>query len=162
MDLAAITDPVERVAESLRQAGCDSKIFHTEDSIFTVDDASRAVGAPPEQILKSLLLRLDDGAGWALALMSGSNKVHDKKVKRLLSARRVQFGAAEAIKDFSGFEPGGVPPVGYVSQPRTLIDDDLFKYETVWAAGGSDHDLFPISPEELLRVTAGTRADIKK
>jgi prolyl-tRNA editing enzyme YbaK/EbsC (Cys-tRNA(Pro) deacylase) len=162
MDLEAITDPVERVAEFLRQSGCDSKIFRLEDTIFTVDDASRAVGAPPEEILKSMLLRLDDGAEWALALMSGSNRVHDKKIKRALSARKVQFGTAEAIKSFSGFEPGGVPPVGYVSQPRTLLDEDLFKYATVWAAAGDDHDFFPISPEELLRITAGTRADIKK
>ena len=162
MDLNAITDPVGRVAEFLGQSGCDSKIFHTDDTIFTVDDASRAVGAPPEEILKSLLLRLDGGADWALALMSGPNKVHEKKVKRALAARKVQFGTAEAIKNFCGFEPGGVPPVGYAAQPRTLIDEDIFKYRTVWAAAGTDHDFFPISPEELLRITSGTRAYIKK
>ncbi|MDR3331837.1 MAG: YbaK/EbsC family protein [Synergistaceae bacterium] len=162
MDLREISDPVERVAAFLRNSGCDSKIFHTEETIFTVEDASKAVGAPPEEILKSLLFSLDDGAGWALALMSGSNKVHDKKVKRALDVRKAHMGTAEAIKRFSGFEPGGVPPVGYADPPRALLDEDLFKYSTVWAAAGSDHDFFPISPEDLLRITSGTRTDIKK
>ena len=72
------------------------------------------------------------------------------------------MAAAEAIKAFSGFEPGGVPPVGYEKQPKTVLDEDLFKYTTVWSAAGTDHDFFPISPDELLRITGGIKADIKK
>lgn len=157
-----IQDPVERVRFCLREAGCDSKIVHTADTIFTVDDASRAVGAPPEEILKSLLFSVNDGESWALVLMSGSNKVHDKKVKRLLGAKKVRMGAAEAITGFSGFAPGGVPPVGYAKQPTALLDEDLFRYGVVWAAAGTDHDFFPISPDELMCLTSGIRADVKK
>jgi prolyl-tRNA editing enzyme YbaK/EbsC (Cys-tRNA(Pro) deacylase) len=154
-------DPVQKVRAFLSSARCDSKIIHTEETIFTVEDASRAVGAPPEHILKSLLFA--GGGEWALALMSGSNKVHDKKLKRALgSACKVHMAAAEAIKAFSGFEPGGVPPVGYEKQPKTVLDEDLFKYATVWSAAGTDHDFFPISPDELLRITGGIKADIKK
>ena len=155
-------DPVQKVRAFLSSARCDSKIVHTEETIFTVEDASRAVGAPSEHILKSLLFVRDDGT-WALALMSGSNKVHDKKLRRALGAAcKIHMGSAEAIKAFSGFEPGGVPPVGYEKQPKTVLDEDLFKYATVWSAAGTDHDFFPISPQELLRITEGTKADIKK
>jgi prolyl-tRNA editing enzyme YbaK/EbsC (Cys-tRNA(Pro) deacylase) len=161
MDLSQINDPVERVRKFLEAARCDSRIIHTEDTIFTVEDASKAVGAPPEKILKSLLFFIDDSE-WALALMSGSNKVHDKKVKRALEAHKVRMGAPGAITEFSTFAPGGVPPVGYPAQPKTVIDLDIFLYDTVWSAAGTDHDFFPISPEELLRITGGLKADIKK
>jgi prolyl-tRNA editing enzyme YbaK/EbsC (Cys-tRNA(Pro) deacylase) len=154
-------DPVDRVRAFLEKCGLTSRIVHTEETIFTVEDASRTVGAPGEKILKSLLF-LVDGEKWALVLMSGSNKVSDKKVRRALGASKVRMGSAEAIKDFSSFEPGGVPPVGYPEQPKTLLDDDLFRYDTVWAAAGSDHDFFPISPEDLLKITGGVRVDIKK
>jgi prolyl-tRNA editing enzyme YbaK/EbsC (Cys-tRNA(Pro) deacylase) len=154
--------PVQKVRAFLSSARCDAEIVHSEETIFTVEDASRTVGAPPEHILKSLLFVVDD-VEWALALMSGSNKVHDKKLKRALgSARKIRMAAAEAIKAFSGFEPGGVPPVGYEKQPKTVLDEDLFKYGTVWSAAGTDHVFFPISPEELLRITEGIKADIKK
>ena len=52
-------DPVARVRAFLDQAGYAGVIHFTDDTIFTVEDASRAVGAPPEEILKSLLLLVD-------------------------------------------------------------------------------------------------------
>jgi prolyl-tRNA editing enzyme YbaK/EbsC (Cys-tRNA(Pro) deacylase) len=164
MDLAQITDPVEKVKAFLGSVSYDEEIVHTEETIFTVEDASRVVGAPPEEILKSLLFLAETDAGeeWTLALMSGANRVNDKAVRRILGARKVRMGTAEAIRAFSGFEPGGVPPVGYPAQPRTLLDRDLFKYATVWSAAGSDHDVFPISPERLREITGGTAEDIKK
>jgi prolyl-tRNA editing enzyme YbaK/EbsC (Cys-tRNA(Pro) deacylase) len=155
-------NPVEKVRASLGAANCRSEIIHAEETIFTVGDASRTVGAPPEHILKSLLFVIDNGE-WALALMSGPNRVNDKKLKRALGmAGKARMATAEAIKAFSGFEPGGVPPVGYKEQPRTVIDEDLFRYATVWSAAGTDHDFFPISPGELLRITGGMKADIRK
>jgi prolyl-tRNA editing enzyme YbaK/EbsC (Cys-tRNA(Pro) deacylase) len=88
--------------------------------------------------------------------------VHDKKVKRLLDARKIRMGTAGAIRAFCGFEPGGVPPVGYPVQPKTLLDRDLFKYAAVWSAAGSDHDFFPIAPARLMEITGGAVEDVKK
>ena len=136
-------DPIEAVRAFLEEARCDSQIKRTEATIFTVSDASAAVGAPEEEILKSILLRVNHGKSYALALMSGVNKVDTKKV-------------------WSGFRPGGVPPVGYPEQPQTLLDEDLFNYGTVWAAAGTDHAFFPVAPDELLRITGGAKGDIKK
>ena len=161
MGRSCIEDPAGKVKAFLEASGCETRIIHSENTIFTVEDASRTVGVPPEQILKSLLFMTNEGE-WALALMSGSNRVNDKKVKRALGTARVRMGTAEAIKAFSGFEPGGVPPVGYPTPPKALLDADLFLYDVVWSAAGTDHDFFPISPDELLRITGGVRADIKK
>lgn len=155
-------DPIEAVRSYLKEAGCSAQIRETEATIFTVSDASVAVGAPEEKILKSILLRVNHGKSFALALMSGVNRVDTKKVKRLLGASAVSFSDAESCVAWSGFRPGGVPPVGYPQQPPTLLDEELFAYDVVWAAAGTDHAFFPISPEELLRVTGGVRGDIKK
>jgi prolyl-tRNA editing enzyme YbaK/EbsC (Cys-tRNA(Pro) deacylase) len=158
-------DPVANVKKFLHAAGCDAQITHSDESIFTVEDASRAVGAPPEKILKSLLFIAtypDGDERWTLALMSGSNRVSDKKVKRAIGAQKIKMAPADAIAAYSGFAPGGVPPVGYPQQPQTLIDEDLFMYDAAWAAAGTDHDFFPISPQELQSVTGGGVADIKK
>ncbi|MDR3280822.1 MAG: YbaK/EbsC family protein [Synergistaceae bacterium] len=161
MEIDKTADPAEKVRAFLVSSGCDAVITRVEETIFTVDDASRTIGAPPPKILKSMLFFIDDRC-WALALMSGANKVHDKKVKRALGAQKVRMGTAEAIMEFSGFAPGGVPPVGYPEQPTTLLDADLFRHDVVWSAAGTDHDFFPITPDELLRITGGVKADIKK
>ncbi len=155
-------EPVEAVRKYLASVNCKSEIKHTEATIFTVSDASFAVGAPEEEILKSILLRVNHGESRALALMSGVNRVDTKKIRHLLGVQHVSFAQPEECIEWSGFRPGGVPPVGYPEQPVTLLDDDLFKYETVWAAAGTDHAFFPIAPCELLRITGGRREDIKK
>ena len=89
-------DPIEAVRAFLEEARCDSQIKRTEATIFTVSDASAAVGAPEEEILKSILLRVNHGKSYALALMSGVNKVDTKKVKRALGASHVSFAGAAA------------------------------------------------------------------
>ena len=155
-------DPVEAVSSFLSDSGFDGRIFHTEETIFTVSDASSAVGAPEEEILKSILLRVNRGEYFALALMSGVNRVDTKKIKRMLGASHVSFANPEECSEWSGFKPGGVPPVGYPEQPRSFLDEDLFNYSEVWAAAGTDHAFFPIPPAELMRITGGERADIKK
>jgi prolyl-tRNA editing enzyme YbaK/EbsC (Cys-tRNA(Pro) deacylase) len=154
-------DPVEAVSSFLSDSGFDGRIFHTEETIFTVSDAASAVGAPEEEILKSILLRVNRGEYFALALMSGVNRVDTKKIKKILGASHVSFANPEECCEWSGFRPGGVPPVGYPEQPRSLLDEDLFNYSEVWAAAGTDHAFFPISPAELLRITGGEKADIK-
>ena len=154
-------DPVEAVSSFLSNSGFNGRIFHTEETIFTVSDAASAVGAPEEEILKSILLRVNRGEYFALALMSGVNRVDTKKIKKILGASHVSFANPEECCEWSGFRPGGVPPVGYPEQPRSLLDEDLFNYSEVWAAAGTDHTFFPISPAELLRITGGEKADIK-
>lgn len=153
-------DPVDWVRAFLDAEGYSGAIRITEDTIFTVEDASRAVGAPPEEILKSLVL-LVDGAP-LLALMSGRNRVDLKKVQRLLEARKVRMADAEWVYAYSGFRVGGVPPVGYPDPLPALLDQDLYDYAVVWAAAGSDHAFFPVSPAELERLTGGRRADLRK
>ncbi len=155
-------DPVAAVRAFLEEARCSARIRQTEATIFTVSDASAAVGAPEAEILKSILLRVNHGKSFALALMSGVNKVDMKKTKKALGVSHVSFAGADECEEWSGFRPGGVPPVGYPKQPYTLIDEDIFDCGTVWAAAGTDHAFFPIAPEELLRITSGERADIKK
>lgn len=155
-------EAIARVRSFLDSHEYVGDVFHTEDTIFTVQDASRAVGAPEAEILKSILLRVNKGEYYVLALMSGVNRVDAKKIKNLLHASNVTFAAPEYCESWAGFKPGGVPPVGYPEQPKTFLDQDLFLYKTVWSAAGTEHAFFPVSPEKLMEMTGGTAADIKK
>ena len=153
-------NPVLKVESSLRQSGYTGEILYSERTIFTVEDASIAVGAPPEEILKSIIC-LADGEP-ILVLMSGTNRIHTNKVRRLAGARKLKMAPPEYVYEYSGFRVGGVPPVGYPEVLPAFLDQDLFLFPRVWAAAGTDHAFFPVAPEELLRITGGIRADLKK
>ena len=56
---------------------------------------------------------------------------------------------------------GGVAPLGHAEPARLLLDADLQAYATLWAAAGTPNSVFPLSPEELARITGAEWADIK-
>ena len=55
---------------------------------------------------------------------------------------------------------GGVAPIAHPSPLCTIVDVDLAQFDEVWAAGGHPHYVFPTSFDELVRITAGTPADV--
>jgi len=44
----------------------------------------------------------------------------------------------------------------------TLIDQDLLGYQEIWAAAGTPNAVFRLTPEELVKMTGGQPADIKR
>ncbi|GHS89182.1 aminoacyl-tRNA deacylase [Synergistales bacterium] len=154
-------DVIGKVRAALDESGClDIKIKITEETIFTVEDAARAVGAPHEEILKSLVFLIDGEP--VLVLMSGANRVNEKAVLRASGGKKVKMAAPDDVFGRFGFKVGGVPPIGYGARLRAFLDEDLFKYPVVWSAAGTDHAFFPIAPDRLLTITGGVRAAIKK
>lgn len=155
-----MNDPVEKVQKALDALNYKGSIVHSGATIFTVEDASKAIGVTQGEILKSLIFMVD-GSPW-LVLMSGPNKVHSGKVKRLTKGHHATMASPDYVFEKFGFRIGGVPPVGYDSPLPVLMDEDLWNYDTVWAAAGTDHAFFPVSPEVLRQYVNGTRADVKK
>jgi prolyl-tRNA editing enzyme YbaK/EbsC (Cys-tRNA(Pro) deacylase) len=48
-----------------------------------------------------------------------------------------------------------VAPVGHPSPIRTLVDESLAAYETIWAAAGTPHAVFATTYRQLLAITGG-------
>lgn len=60
----------------------------------------------------------------------------------------------------TGFAIGGVPPLGHREKPVTLIDEGLLPDEGLWAAAGTPHAVFRLSPDDLLKTTGGRLAEV--
>jgi prolyl-tRNA editing enzyme YbaK/EbsC (Cys-tRNA(Pro) deacylase) len=54
-----------------------------------------------------------------------------------------------------------VPPFGHSTQLRVFVDPDLLQYDEVWAAAGTWNDVFPITPNALVRASGGALYDLK-
>ena len=124
----------------------------------TVADAAAAVGVVPGQIVKSLVLRRESGAG-VLVAVSGPNRVDLGKVGALVG-EPVAMAPAKWVREHTGFTIGGVPPAGHATPLETVIDRDLLAFDEVWAAAGSPYEVFPLAPARLVELTGGTVADV--
>jgi len=82
-------------------------------------------------------------------------------MKKLLEAKPSQ-ASADFVLEKTGYRVGGVPPFGHLTKAEIFMDEDLMEYDIVWAAAGSSHTVFPITPAELLDVSGATLADVKQ
>ena len=52
-------------------------------------------------------------------------------------------------------------PFDHSTKLRIFSDPDLLQYDEVWFAAGTWNDVFPIAPNELVRVSGGVIIDLK-
>jgi prolyl-tRNA editing enzyme YbaK/EbsC (Cys-tRNA(Pro) deacylase) len=149
-----LADSTRRVQRALMAAGIPARVLQLPQSARTAVDAAAAIGCRVEQIAKSLVFRRADSNLPVLIIASGPNRVDEKLASSYLNA-----GIAKADADFvrsaTGFAIGGVPPLGHDAPIETLIDQDLLRFDTIWAAAGTPNAVFPVGPRELVRATGG-------
>jgi len=135
-------------------------VLEFEQSTHTSAEAAAAIGCDVAQIAKSMLFRAANGRP-VLVVASGINRVDERKIATLLGQKIVRADADFVLRQ-SGFAVGGVPPVGHATRPLTVLDQDLERYPTVWAAAGSPNAVFALSPSDLARLTGAAFVDVAK
>lgn len=128
------------------------------DSARTAATAAAGLGVDVGQIANSLVFEADGEP--VLVVASGGHRVDTERVAAHLEVTAVRRADPAFVRDATGFSIGGVPPIGHDKPLRTVVDDDLARYDIVWAAAGHPHAVFPTTYAELLRMTGGTAAGI--
>ena len=146
-----------RVAAAL---GPSFTVVEFDESTHTAQDAADAIGCDLAQIAKSILFRSASGKP-VLVIASGTNRVDETKVKALLG-EKIERASPDFVKETTGFEVGGVPPLGHSSACVVYLDEDLKAYPTLWAAGGTPNAVFEIGFAKLAEMSGAMVADIAK
>ncbi len=140
--------------------GPGHEVLEFETSTRTSEDAAAAIGCNVAEIAKCLIFRAASGRP-VLVVASGANRVDERKVRAVLG-ERIERADADFVRESTGFAIGGVPPIGHVTPPMVLIDQDLQRLPAVWAAAGTPNAVFRTTPDDLVRLTGGRVADIAK
>jgi len=146
---------VSRVAEILRAAGATGEPVHLSDSARTAAEAAAALGCDVGAIASSLVFTADGEP--LLVMTSGAHRVDEDRVGALVGAP-VRRATLDEVRTHTGYAVGGVAPIGHPSPLRTLVDEQLGRYDVVWAAAGHPHSVFPTTYDELLTLTQGAPA----
>ena len=133
----------QRLQERLHELGLEVEIRELSDSTRTAQEAADAVGAELGHIVKSLVFMEGDTA--LLCLCAGDRRVDTTKL-----GEDVRQAKGDEVREATGFAIGGVPPLGHERPVRTVVDESLRRFETVWCAGGTPHAVFPVETERLI------------
>jgi prolyl-tRNA editing enzyme YbaK/EbsC (Cys-tRNA(Pro) deacylase) len=135
-----------------------SQVHVMTEAVRTAAAAAAALGIEVGQIANSLIFAADGEP--LLVLTSGAHRVDTAKVAALVGVEALERASAQFVREHTGQPIGGVAPLGHPKPVRTLVDTALAQYKEVWAAGGVPETVFPITYDELVRITAGTPADV--
>ena len=151
---------VLRVIEAGRELGLVVEPRRFPEGAKTAVDAANAIGCEVAQIVKSLIFGVDGEI--VLAYVSGVNQLDERKLAAAAGGIMCQRVDADLVREATGFPIGGVPPIGHATPLRVFIDPDLLVHEVVWAAAGTWHDVFPLSPSDLQRISGGIVVELKR
>ena len=129
-------------------------VIELSESTRTAKEAATAIGCEVAHIAKSLIFMDQSTEQLVLVVASGVNQVDLKKIE-VATAKRLAPSDAKTIKKVTGFSIGGVPPVGHKQPLDTIIDEDLLQYPKIWAAAGTPHAVFSLTPDQLKTLTQG-------
>jgi prolyl-tRNA editing enzyme YbaK/EbsC (Cys-tRNA(Pro) deacylase) len=156
--LAALPDAARRVALLLRERGHEKPVVMLPQTGKTSAEAAAGLGCSVAQIAKSILFRRRDDDAPVLVVASGVNRVDEEKVAQQVGP--IARADAKFVREKTGYAIGGVCPIGHVTPPVTLIDADLLRLDSIWAAAGHPHAVFNLSPQELMALTGAPVADV--
>jgi prolyl-tRNA editing enzyme YbaK/EbsC (Cys-tRNA(Pro) deacylase) len=157
-ELTSLPEGVQRVARLLLEQGHPHAPQMLDGAARTAQQAADALGIEVGQIAKSIIFRRRSDDAAVLVVTSGDRRVDEKKVEALVGP--IGRADAEFVKARTGYSIGGVPPVAHAQPPVTLIDQELLRFDEIWAAAGHPHGVFRLRPQDLQRLTGAPLADV--
>jgi prolyl-tRNA editing enzyme YbaK/EbsC (Cys-tRNA(Pro) deacylase) len=145
---------MKKLEEIARELGAE--ILEIGRPVKTVEQAVRETGASASQVIKSLVIVSENGP--LLVIVDGESKVSMKKLERLFG--KCRFARPREVKELTGYEVGGVPPVGVPL--RTVVDPKVLENEYVIGGGGTIDRLLKIEPQKIVEYQAAEIVDIRE
>ena len=133
----------------------NAEIIPLREHTTTVAEAAGALAVGTDQIIKSLVFRINDEP--VLVINNGLARVDRKKIATALGVgrQRVKFASPEQALEITGYVVGSMPPFGHLIKLRTLIDTAVTELDVVYGGGGSIDAMMQLTSSELLRMTDG-------
>lgn len=152
--MGKLSKSARRVQEALKKYEVDLQVLELPHSTRTAVEAAEAVRCDVGQICKSLIFETQETRRPLLVITSGSNRVNESALSQIIG-EPIQTASPDDVREITGFSIGGVAPVGLRTSIPTYIDQDLLQYREIWAAAGTPHAVFKVTPAQLQKITEG-------
>lgn len=135
----------------------DIEILQTEESSATVTLAAAAHGVAPEQIAKTICLRV--GEEPMLIVASGTARLDNRKFKDRFGGKARMLDADQVVA-VTSHPVGGVCPFGLPSEIPVYCDVSLKAFEEIVPAAGATNAAVRIPTERMVELVGGTWVDV--
>ena len=148
---------VESVRAFFLEKAPEISVLVSDKSSATVVLAAEAFGVRPEEIAKTLSLRVGERS--FLVVTKGTARLDNKKAKAAFGGKPRMLNAEEVV-DVTGHPVGGVCPFGLKTPLQIYCDVSLKGFDEVVPAAGSTNSAVRISPQRMADLVAAEWGDV--
>ena len=151
-------EAVKRVQKKLLEFDASYKVMVLASSARTAQEAAESLNTDVGSIVKSLLFKCENN--FILCLVSGDRRCSLNKLKKIKQQKDISMANPQSVKEITGFTIGGVSPIGHLKKVEIFLDNNLNRFQDIYAAAGHPNRVFKVNFENLLKMTNGIVEDI--
>ena len=137
--------------------------FNVLEYTFTeigADHAAEAVHRPLDEVCKTLVVKVDGGASYWVAIIPGDQRFDTGKMAHAVGAQHADLAPAAEAEKVTGYHVGGISPFAMRRHLHVVIEETLLALDTIVVNGGRRGVLVEMSTEDFVRLLDAKPADI--
>ena len=148
-----------RVLEGHR-VSYQSAYYEVVDHLSAAQVAA-AIGLPPEQTFKTLVVLPERASRPILALVPGDSQLDLKKLAAAAGEKKIQMAPHREAERLTGLEKGGISPLALLDRGwPVFVDETIILFDRVEVSAGKVGAGVIVEVAGLLRVLAAKTADL--
>ena len=128
---------------------------------LTAINVARKIGLPPEQVFKTLLTESPTG-DHRFAVIPGDQELDLKKLAHVAGAKKLDLASLKDVEPLTGYVRGGVTVLAARKSFRAFADETIELFDIISISAGMRGLQLILKPEDYLRATDATLADLTK
>jgi Cys-tRNA(Pro)/Cys-tRNA(Cys) deacylase len=134
---------------ALDELGIPYRLFLHSSPVHSLEQAALERDLAPEQIVRSLVFRVQKGA-FVLVLVAGPAQVAWPKLRHHLGVSRLTTATKQEVVQATGYTPGTVSPLGLDSTLPILADRSVTEQEVLSVGAGIPNAGIILKKDDLL------------
>jgi Cys-tRNA(Pro)/Cys-tRNA(Cys) deacylase len=155
--------PKTNAARLLDLAGVPYELreYEVDENDLSAPHVAEAVGLPPEQVFKTLVVR-GDRTGILLACIPGNSELDLKSLAAASGNKKLELVPVKELLGLTGYIRGGVSPLGTRKTYPVFIDMTVDLWDKVAISAGIRGCQIVLAPFDLDLVLPIQKAEIAK
>jgi Cys-tRNA(Pro)/Cys-tRNA(Cys) deacylase len=140
--------------------GVNYEITQFPDTMRDAEEIAAALGLPPEQIFKTLVVTRPQGQGKPfLAMMPANRHLNLKKLAKTVGEKKLVMASHAEAEKLTGLQVGGISALALRHKNfKVYLDQSAAKFAEIYVSGGQRGLDVKLAVTDLVRLTQAKMA----
>jgi Cys-tRNA(Pro)/Cys-tRNA(Cys) deacylase len=126
-------------------------------------EAAQHIGAPPDQVFKTIVITREDKGKPILAVVPGTKEVDLKALAQFLGEKKIHLPTERDAERLTGLQAGGISPLALINRGfEVVIDTGANKYQEIYISGGQRGLDIRLQVQQLVQLVNAKIGSISK